>query len=319
MSYQLLADIGGTNARFAVVKDHSTDIQHIQTLQCENFGSPLQAINHYLSQVELQVDQACLAVACPVETDDVKLTNNHWQFSQATLAKNLGADLVVINDFTAAAMATTVLGDTDVCWLSRNKTFDLTRQRAIIGPGTGLGVAGMLAHNNKTLVLSTEGGHRSFSPENEMEDYILQFLRNELGVVSCEELLSGRGMVNIYRATCSFYHKPVALADAESIGNEAMNGDEMASKSLQHFFEILGSVAGDFALSLGATGGVYIGGGIAPRFSSLLKKSRFRQRFENKLNYQEYLQKIPTAVVMHSQPGLLGAAAYLNNFFEQHH
>lgn len=314
MSFHLLADIGGTNARFSVVEPGTTELQHIQTFQCENFGSPLQAINHYLSQISVNIEQACLALACPVANDAVKLTNNHWQFSQKQLAQSLGVSrLIAINDFTAAAMATTVLQETDLCHLKSGSVFNAQLQRCIVGPGTGLGVAAMLPEQQRTHVLSTEGGHRSFSPENDIEDYILQFLRNELGIVSCEELLSGRGLVNIYRAICSYHNKPVHYSDAEEIGNAALNDDEIALVSLNQFFSTLGSIAGDFALSLGATGGVYIGGGIAPRFSELLLASDFRQRFENKLNYQKYLKKIPTAIVMHPQPGLLGAAAYLIN------
>ncbi|WMS89256.1 glucokinase [Pleionea litopenaei] len=309
----LVADIGGTNARFALVEAGSSVLSHIHTLQCESFGSPLQAIHHYLSQVSTQVSAACLALACPVSADEIKLTNNHWQFSRQALQQGLGINqLVAINDFTAAAMATTVVADRDLRFLSKGLSFDTQRQRAIIGPGTGLGVAGMLPHQGRTLVLSTEGGHRSFAPENEVEDYILQYLRAELGVVSCEELLSGRGLVNIYRALCSFENQPLLHADAESIGNAAQSGDAMADRALEQFFEILGSVAGDYALSLGATGGVYIGGGIPPRFSDRIANSNFRSRFENKLNFEHYLRDIATAIVVHPQPGLLGAAAYLS-------
>lgn len=314
MSYRLVADIGGTNARFALVKKDSSELESIQTLQCESFGSPLQAINHYLSQHDCEISQACLAVACPVNHDEVKLTNNHWQFSRSHMKQQLELDeLAVINDFTAAAMSTTVVKDAELEFLSSTTHFDCNKQRCIIGPGTGLGVAGMLSYQGRTLVMSTEGGHRSYAPENELEDFILSFLRKELGIVSCEELLSGRGLVNIYRALCSFHQKPAQFSDAESIGTAANDGDEMAVAALNQFFETLGSVAGDYALGLGAVGGVYIGGGIAPRFANVLKQSRFRERFENKLNYQSYLRDIATAIVMHPQPGLLGAAAYLDN------
>ncbi|NVJ48838.1 MAG: glucokinase [Gammaproteobacteria bacterium] len=313
MTTQLVADIGGTNARFALVTPESGIPEQVQTLQCENFGSPLQAIHHYLSQVNTQVAAACLAVACPVNGDEIRLTNNHWSFSKSQLQNGLGiVHLEVINDFTAAAMATTVVAGNDLCHLAPELAFDLTQQRAIIGPGTGLGVAGMLPVDGATLVLSTEGGHQSFAPENEVEDYILQYLRSELAVVSREELLSGRGLVNIHRALCSYHQQPLLFSDAESIGQAALSGDAMAKTTLEQFFEILGSVAGDCALSLGATGGVYIGGGIPPRFSSQIKRSGFRRRFENKLNFKHYLSGIATAIVMHPQPGLLGAAAYLS-------
>ena len=314
MEYQLVADIGGTNARFATCEKGSAVLENIQTLSCANYKTPLEAVEQYLSAASLSIEAACLAVAGPVnEADDsVKLTNNHWSFSKSELAKNLNLGrLVVINDFVAAAMATTIIQANDLCFLSNNTQFDLTQQRCILGPGTGLGVAGMLPYQGKTLVLSTEGGNRSFSPENELEDYILQFLRSELRTVSCEAILSGSGLVNIYRALCSYRQRPIDYSEAKSISEAALENDAMANEALQTFFAILGSIAGDSALTFGATGGVYIGGGIAPRFPKALQQSKFRERFENKLNYTSYLEKIPTAIVTHPHPGLLGAAAYL--------
>ncbi|MGK0310375.1 MAG: glucokinase [Lentimonas sp.] len=316
MAYQLVADIGGTNARFAFCDEGSTVLQNIQVFHCAQFDSPIEAIAKYLSTNSVSIESACLAVAGPVnETDDfVKLTNNPWSFSQNQLASRFdGGRLIVINDFVAAAMATTVIHPDDLFSLSKGLRFNLEQQRCILGPGTGLGVAGMLPYREKTLVLSTEGGNRSFSPENEIEDYILQFLRSELQVVSCEALLSGNGLVNIYRALCSYHKQTADHSKADDISAAAFKKDPMAHQALQTFFEILGSVAGDCALTLGATGGVYIGGGIAPKFSEALLESKFRERFENKLNYSFYLKKIPTAIVMHQYPGLLGAAAYLNS------
>lgn len=317
MPYQLIADIGGTNARFAICDKGSNDLKNIQTFSCKDFDSPIAAIKKYLSETNFSVKTACLAIAGPTNerNDFVKLTNNSWHFSKSQMAKQLNIDpLIVINDFVAAAMATVVVDSNNLFFLSQNTQFDLNQQRCILGPGTGLGVAGMLSYNGKTIVLSTEGGNRSFSPENELEDYILQFLRSEMQIVSCEELLSGRGLVNIYRAICARQQQPVKHATAESISEAALNkNDSVASETLQAFFEILGSIAGDYALSFGATGGIYIGGGIAPKFSEALLKSKFRERFENKLNYKTYLEKIPTAILMHAHAGLLGASAYLEN------
>lgn len=316
MAQQLVADIGGTNARFATCDEGSTDLENVQTLCCSHFDSPIAAIEAYLSTIELSVKVVCLAVAGPVHQaeDFVKLTNNTWGFSQNQLAQkfNIGR-LICINDFVAAAMATTVMPEEALFFLSEDTRFDLTQQRCILGPGTGLGVAGMLPHQGKTLVLSTEGGNRSFSPENKLEDYILHFLRSEMQAVSCEVLLSGGGLVNIYRALCSYHKQTPDHSKSAEISTAAFEGDKMAHKTLQTFFEILGSVAGDCALTFGATGGVYIGGGIAPRFSEALLQSKFRERFESKLHYKSYLEKIPTAIVMHPYPGLLGAAAYLKS------
>lgn len=316
MAHQLVADIGGTHARFALCDEGSTVLQNVQAFYCTEFQSPIAAVEHYLSTAQLTVTSACLAVAGPVyKTEDVvTLTNNPWHFSKNQMARYFGIHpLIVINDFVAAAMATTVLGPEDLFYLSRGATFDLEQQRCILGPGTGLGVAGMFPHQGKTLVLSTEGGNRSFSPENETEDYILQFLRSELQVVSCEVLLSGNGLVNIYRALCSYNKQPPNYSRADHISTAAFKGDALAHQTLQTFFEILGSVAGDCALTFGATGGVYIGGGIAPKFPDALLNSRFRERFAKKLNYSAYLEKIPTAMVMHKHTGLIGAAAYLNS------
>ena len=134
-------------------------------------------------------------------------------------------------------------------------------------------------------------------------------------IVSCEELLSGRGLVNIYRAICSYQQREVKYSEAKDISGAAASdkNDATTSETMQVFFEILGSVAGDYALSFGATGGIYIGGGIAPKFSEALQKSKFRERFESKLNYKSYLEKIPSAILMHPNAGLLGASAYLTN------
>ncbi len=316
MSYQLVADIGGTNARFALCEEGSTDLQDIQIFHSAQFDSPIEAVSKYLSTYGASVDSACLAVAGPVDeaVDTVKLTNNTWSFSRKQIASKIGAErLVVINDFVAAAMSTTVIHSADLFFLSDGLQFDLKQQRCILGPGTGLGVAGMLPYKGKTLVLSTEGGNRSFSPGNETEDYILHHLRAELRVVSCEALLSGNGLVNIYRALCSYHKQTADHSKADEISTAAFKNDDMAYQALQTFFEILGGVAGDCALTFGATGGVYIGGGIAQKFPEALRQSNFRERFEDKLNYKSYLKKIPTAIVMNPYAGLLGAAAYLNN------
>lgn len=314
--HQLVADIGGTHARFALCTKSSTALENIQVLNCKEYTSPVDAIEQYLRATNATIEAACLAVAGPVNrTEDfVKLTNSPWAFSQNQLANHFNISrLVCINDFTAAAMATTVIDPDDLFFLSDNTRLDLAQQRCILGPGTGLGVAGMLPYQGKTLVLSTEGGNRSFSPENEIEDHILQFLRRELRVVSCEALLSGNGLVNIYRGMCSYHEQTPTHSMPAAISEAAFKDDAMAHKTLQTFFEILGSFAGDCALTLGATGGVYIGGGIAPRFSEALQQSKFRERFENKLNYRFYLEKIPTAIVTHPYPGLLGGAAYLDS------
>lgn len=257
-----------------------------------------------------------MAVAGPInEAEDiVKLTNNNWRLSRDQVVNQFNLNrLIITNDFVAAAMATTILGSNDLFTLSNGPQFNLEQQRCILGSGTGLGVAGMLSYRGKTLVLSTEGGNRSFSPENEIEDYILNFLRVELQVVSSEMILSGNGLVNIYCALCSYYKKRTEYSRADDISAAALKKDDMAHKALTAFFEMLGSFAGDCALTFGATGGVYIAGGIAPKFHKALLKSKFRERFENKLHYKTYLEKIPTAIVMHSYPGLLGAAAYLND------
>lgn len=316
MAQQLVTDIGGTNARFATCDEGSTTLENIQTLRCSQFDSPIAAIEAYLSTIELSIKAACLAVAGPIhqEEDFVKLTNNTWGFSQNQLAQkfNIGR-LICINDFAAAAIATTVLDKDNLFFISSNAEFDLTQQRCILGPGTGLGVAGMIPHNGKTLVVSSEGGNRSFSPENELEDHILQFLRAKQKTVSCEILLSGGGLLNIFHGVCSYYNQTPVHSDPSGISEAAFNNDKMAYTALQTFFEILGSVAGDYALTFGATGGVYIGGGIVPRFSEALLQSKFRERFENKLHYESYLKKIPVAIVMHPYPGLLGAAAHLKS------
>ena len=177
---RLVADIGGTNARFALCNKGSIDLENIRVFRCEQYPSPADAIKQYLAETNTSIETACLAVAGPVNEaeDSVRLTNNPWAFSKHLLAEQLGIRrLIAINDFVAAAMATTVIGSDDLFPLSPKTAFDLQQQRCILGPGTGLGVAGILPYQGKTLVVSTEGGNRSFAPDNEVEDYILHFLR----------------------------------------------------------------------------------------------------------------------------------------------
>ena len=315
--HQLVADIGGTNARFAICEEGTTDLKNIKAYKCDQFGSPLEVIENYLSDNVISIKSACLAVAGPVrkKEDIVKLTNNTWNFSRDQVVHRFKLNrLSVVNDFVAAATATTVIGPDDLLTICTGPRLDLEQQRCVLGPGTGLGVAGMLHYKGKTIVLSTEGGNRSFSPENEIEDYILRFLRAKLQIVSCEELLSGKGLINIYHALCSYHKQTAKYFQADEISAAALKKkDGVAQKTLHTFFEVLGSFAGDCALTFGATGGVYIGGGIVPKFHDILLQSKFRERFENTLNYKNYLKNIPTAIVMHPHPGLLGAAVYLNN------
>jgi glucokinase len=307
----LIADIGGTNARFALVDEGSLAVRDIRVLAVSAHEHIEQAIRHYLAEVGQPLEgikRACLAIACPVEQDCIDMTNSGWCFSRAALARALALDeLRIINDYTALAYSLPHLAEQDkrkVGGGAARPGFPI----ALLGPGTGLGVGGLV--DGRPLV--TEGGHVDFAPNDEVELAILRHLWRRDEHVSAERLLSGMGLEHLYQALCDYHGETATAYGAADIGRHALAGsDERCVETVARFFAILGSVAGNLALTLGALGGVYITGGIVPRMTELFAESRFRERFEAKGRFRGYLEAIGTWVLVAEQPGLLGAAAAL--------
>ncbi|MBU2710651.1 glucokinase [Zooshikella harenae] len=304
----LVGDIGGTNARFALFDLTTQSLQQIQVLACKDYDNIDQAITHYLAQQSASPDKACLAFACPVHNAQVHMTNNHWHFDKQTLKASLGLQqLRVINDFTALALALPVLPSEDLCQVGEGKVVD-DKPKLVLGPGTGMGVAGLVRTQQGWLPIPTEGGHVDFAPRNELEVEVWRYLHRCFEHVSVERILSGSGLANLYQALAAVSGQQASVVDPSHITTAGCKGsDKIASQTLDLFSEILGSVAGNAALTIGALGGVYIAGGIIPRFKAYFVQSGFRNAFIEKGRFREYLSAVPTYLVLAEYPGLLGA------------
>ncbi len=305
---RLIADIGGTNARFALCTGQR--IHDELTLRGADYPTLLQAISHYLAQVQpaLPVTEAALAIAGPVTGDVVSMTNHHWRFSVNALREQLGLQqLHVINDFTALAMAIRHLPDHELQQIGGQRDHAPAKPIALLGAGTGLGVSGLIPHGHHWIPLQGEGGHVSLAPGTVREAAILQALWRTFDHVSAERVLSGSGLENLYRAICTLEGVPAEALSAADITARAL--DQSSShcvETLDTFCALLGSVAGNLVLTLGATQAVYIGGGIVPRFGDYFARSPFRARFEAKGRYVDYLCPVPVYVIHTEQPAFIG-------------
>ncbi|MEX3941557.1 bifunctional transcriptional regulator/glucokinase [Paraburkholderia sp. BR10937] len=309
---RLLADIGGTNARFAL-ETGPGEIGQVRVYPCAQYPGVAQVIQQYLKDNKIgRVNHAAIAIANPVDGDQVRMTNHDWTFSIEATRRSLGFDtLLVVNDFTALAMALPGLTDSQRVQVGGGQR----RQNSVIGllgPGTGLGVSGLIPADDRWIALGSEGGHASFSPQDEREDIVLQFARKKWPHVSFERVCAGPGLELIYRALAARDKKklPTELGTAEVV-QRAHDGEALAMETVECFCGILGSFAGNIAMTLGSLGGIYIGGGVVPRLGDLFTRSSFRQRFEAKGRFDTYLSNVPTYVITAEYPAFLGVSAIL--------
>lgn len=307
-----VADVGGTNIRLTEVSPTTNQIKNIKQYKCKDFDSIADAILKFFDETEGPYQSACIAVACPVGQDKIDLTNNHWSFSVNDLKKKLNLnDLFMINDYTAIAMSIPSLMDNQVIKIGPGEAIS-KKPIAVCGPGTGLGVAMLLHHADQWVCLDGEGGHVDFAPQDELEDYLLQYLRKKYDHVSAERFITGPGLVNLYQGIKSYYKEKDNDLEPSEITESALNeSDQRCVESLKKFCSLLGAFAGNLAITGWTAGGVYIAGGIAPKIVNFIKKSDFRKRFEEKGRFTESLKKFPTYIIVEQQPGLIGAAAYL--------
>ena len=316
----LVADIGGTNARFALADLDAPlpTLQHVLSLVAAGFASLQHAAEHYLAQVQQAPRTAAIAVACPVRDDAVRLTNRAWSFSRSELRQSLGLErLLVLNDFGAVAWTVPTLSETNSSPIYGPPGLRREGPISVLGPGTGLGVALLVGDDHiGWRVVETEGGHVSFAPHGTEEREIADWLTARHGRVSNERVMSGSGLAQIDAALAQ--RKPgkldtpdTRLRDPADIVAAALEGHDVSSRrALARFCAILGSVAGDTALIHGART-VMIAGGIVPRFIPFLSTSAFRERFLDKGRFAAYLESISVRVITHPAPGLLGAALAL--------
>jgi glucokinase len=314
---RLLADIGGTNVRFALEQeDGRINATFVRPLKA--FPSISHAISTYLSQPQavaagaIQVRYAAFALAGPIAGDFVRMTNADWSFSTEVISREFNFEkLLVMNDFTALSMAIPRLTHEQIRQIGGGSQKP-KNTIGLIGAGTGLGVSGLIPSGDTWLPLATEGGHVSFSPMNDRELDILRFVWREFSHVSAERLLSGMGLELLYRALISLSDATPDAIDAPEIARRALaNECPICEETIETFCVMLGTVASNLALTLGAQGGIYIGGGIVQRLGLRFDQSGFRKRFEEKGRYASYLSAIPTYVITAENPAFLGLSAML--------
>jgi len=310
----LIGDIGGTNARFALAGTDVPAFSNVVTLQCKDFDGASNAIEHYVKSVDAGAPAAiCLAAAGPIVDKRVRFTNNHWEISEDELAADFGIEAVrLLNDFEAVAYSVPFLTGDDCMPIGMPDPQSPGAEDytvGIVGPGTGLGAVGLCRQGNQILPIVGEAGHSGFAPETKVQIDILSALREHFDRVSSERLVSGPGLENIYWALTRIHAaKRTQLRAAEIFAAAVDNSDEIAAEAVQMFFEILGQVAGDLALTLGAADGIYIAGGIVKRYPELLKNSGFRAAFESKGRHRSFMERVPTQLITRDKLGLLGAA-----------
>jgi glucokinase len=310
---RLVADVGGTNARFALLRGTYGLPEQEKTLATASYPGIDAAIEDYLRQVNVDMPlEAAIAIANPITGDVVKMSNCHWTFSIEAMRQRLGLTrLLLLNDFTALAMALPAIPAAQLQQVGGGASVP-NNTLALIGAGTGLGVSALIPYKNEWIPLSCEGGHVSVCAGCDREADIIAMTRRTYPHVSAERLISGMGLENLYRAIAQIEHAaPENLSAAQVTERGLKAEDRFCCEALDTFCALLGSIAGNLALTLGARGGLYIGGGIVPRLGDYFARSRFRKCFETKGRFESYVAAIPTYVIRAANPALLGAAMSL--------
>ena len=311
----IVADIGGTNARFAIaeIRDGAIVITDAQRFRAEDFETVRDAADAFLESVAVKPAQGCFAVAGPAGGDEIAFTNSPWRFRPSEIETALSlSSLSVVNDFHALAAGVRRLGDAAFETVKEGPGDDAA-PCVVIGPGTGLGQALIAPSPAGDVIVPTEGGHVGFAPRTEEEIAVMQFIAREHPRVSLERLLSGRGLVNIHRALCVIADTPRVSLQANEITQAALEQSyPVATRAVDLFCEILGRAAGDAVLACGARGGVYLGGGILPKIREILRQSNFIDCFVDKGRMRPYLEATPVKLIVEERAALYGAAALIS-------
>ncbi len=304
----LLADIGGSRTRIGILDD-CDDIGAIRVLSNDTLPDLISALRSYLEEegTESAIRAGALAVAAPIVGDRVRMVNRGWSFSIQAIKEALGWERIeVINDFTAVAHALPRLEASHRHQIGAGEP-QANAPLGVIGPGTGLGVSGLIPYRSGWVPLASEGGHVTLAPMNDAEAAVLRCLRARFGHVSAERAVSGPGLVAIYQSLAALAGDVASDRTPAEITARALLGeDRYAAQAVDMFFCFLGTVAGDLALTLAARGGIYLAGGILPQIAHALAGSRFRERFVAKGRYRHYLETLPTYLLTHPVPALLG-------------
>ena len=317
MKLALVGDIGGTNARFAIWEDEK--LHSIRVFPTIDYASPEKAIEVYLQDLELQrgdIGFVCLAVAGPVDGDAFEFTNSHWRLSKSAFCADLKVDeLLLVNDFTAMALGMTCLKDDEYLTVCHGIS-EADRPRVVVGPGTGLGVGTLLSVGvNRWMALPGEGGHVDLPIGNAREALLWMRLMADHEHVSAETILSGAGLLLLYQVSCALDDIEPTLKSPAAITSAAVAGDPVAAAVLDQFCVFLGRVAGNNVLTVGGRGGVYIVGGVVPRFIEFFMSSGFKRAFAEKGVMSDYFDGVPVWLVTAEYPGLMGAGVALQQAF----
>lgn len=316
----LLADIGGTNARFALSDGPGSTPRDITVLPTGDYPGVVEAVGHYLNDHgHATVEAACVAVAGPVYPERAGLTNSHWDFHIRDTEAALGLKkLGVINDFHALAQSLPSLPKHELVAIGGGEA-RADQALSVIGPGTGLGVGTLLPVQERQglrwVAIPGEGGHVSLPAQDPEELAAMQHLQQEQGIVTAECFLCGTGIVRLYRAHAMVRGHEVIYESPQEIVSQALQGmDSLCIRTLEMFCAMLGNVAANAALTTGAQGGVFLGGGILPRIQQFFEASHFRKRFDSNVRMSDYLQDIPVHLILSETPALYGAQAWLEDW-----
>ena len=308
----LLGDIGATNARFALLTNDV--LGPVQSFEVSNYARFADAVAFFLKDHREQgpITEAVVAVAGPVEADRCALTNCSWVIDARELHETFGMKARIVNDFEAVAYSLPFLRSADLVGIGEGKAKP-GAPMAVLGPGSGLGVACLVSTPGKSIVIPSEGGHATLAAMCDREDDIIKHLRKRFGHVSAERMVSGEGLENIYQAVVALDGLDVPSRRAPDITERALHGGcHVAQESLATFCAFLGSFAGNVVLTFGARGGAYIAGGISPRILEFMVRSEFRNRFEAKGRLRPYLEAVPSYVIVHPAAAFLGLRSLLD-------
>lgn len=308
----LIGDIGGTNARFSLLVDAFSEPREFPIVHTADFATINDAIQAgVMDKTAQQPRSAILAVAGPIRGDEIPLTNCDWVVKPKDMIKALNlTDVVIINDFEAQALAIANMPDAYREPIAPRPDTRIA-SRVVLGPGTGLGVAGLVHAQGKWIPVPGEGGHIDVGPRSKRDYEVFPHIKTIEGRVAAEQILCGRGMVNLYNAICKVDGVEPALAEPKDVSHAGLDGsDPQAVETLSLFATYLGRIAGDMAMIFMARGGVYLAGGISQKILPALKKPEFRAAFEDKAPHNTLLQAIPTYVVTHPLAALAGLATY---------
>lgn len=311
----LLGDIGGTNARFSLVSADKARVQTFPTARTVDFANIDEAIaQHILPQAEEYPENLVLAVAAPVEGETIRMTNCHWSITPAALIKRFHFKRVIlINDFEAQALAVAALTPEYLQTIGGGKQI-ATSARVVLGPGTGLGVAGIASCNGRFLPVTSEGGHIDFAPHTQRDFALMPYFLKGRNRISAEKVLSGGGFLRIYTAICAADNVPPELESAAAITQAAQEKtNAQAEETVALFLTYLARFCGDFAMIFKAHGGVYIGGGIMPKILNMVNAEKFRKEFEDKGRHSRILETMPIYVMTHPNAALEGMQDFARN------